>query len=189
MPSDLAPISTTTWVAVIFSTVPLMTLSSLAASSASVVKLSSAEAKSSVAEGVFVQILGSRGRVCADWCVTGGSRCLRSSPPVDSAGRSATEVEVAESRLWAVLSSGKVDGLSRFSSHVGAGTDAGRLADCWRESKVVLGPPWRTDWNNPSGRTSLSKPASKGNTSSVATASEQCQTTKAASRFWLLSLA
>ena len=33
MPSDLAPISTTTWVAVIFSTVPLMTLSSRAASS------------------------------------------------------------------------------------------------------------------------------------------------------------
>ena len=49
MPSDLAPMSTTTWVAVSFSTVPLITMSSPAASSLSVVKLSRAAAKSSLA--------------------------------------------------------------------------------------------------------------------------------------------
>ena len=73
MPSDLAPISTTTWVAVSFSTVPLMTRSSLTASSASVVKFSSTEAKSSprlflmrrivrgIVSGVRVRLLGGSG--------------------------------------------------------------------------------------------------------------------------------
>jgi len=38
-----------------------------------------------------------------------------------------------------------------------------------------VGLPWRADLNNTSGRTN-SEPASKGNTSTIATASKQCQT-------------
>src|ERR1700674_3407730 len=137
MPSDLAPISTTRWVAVIFSTVPLMTLSSRAASSLSVVKLSRAEAKSSVVEGCFssrfwfaslwVESLW-RELVCADWGGWGES-LFKVEPSGDSTGRSATEVEDAESRLWALLSSGKVDGLSRVFHARGCGDGCGRLAD------------------------------------------------------------
>ena len=171
MPSDLAPISTTTWVAVSFSTVPLMTWSSLAASSASVVKLSRAEAKSSV--GRACSSAESAVRHGQTGCGS-GECCLGragSGFSVDNGWRSKTRNPgcgrlFRRARLMASL------GFSRTRVR----GRCGRLADGWRESKVVLGPPWRTDWNNPSGRTSLRKPASKGNSSTIATASEQCQT-------------
>src|SRR6266436_10345116 len=131
IPSDLAPISTTTWVAVIFSTVPLMTLSSRAASSLSVVKLSSAEAKSSAVEG-FSSIF------CASICAGGGDwwgdcwddwdeTLFTVKPSRWSAGCSATEVAVAESRSWAVVSSDKVDGLSRVYLARGCGDGCGAV--------------------------------------------------------------
>ena len=41
-----------------------------------------------------------------------------------------------------------------------------------------MGSSWRTSFDNPSGRTSYCEPASKGNPSTIATASEQCQTPK-----------
>src|ERR1700722_9822247 len=115
-----------------------MTLSSRAASSVSVVKLSRAEAKSSVDEGCFsskfwvTSLCGESvccksvcdESVCTDW-VGWGESLFKVEPSGDSTGRSATEVEDEESRLWALLSSGKVDGLSRFSTHVGCGDGCG----------------------------------------------------------------
>jgi hypothetical protein len=102
------------------------------------VKLSRAEAKSSVVEGCFSSkfwvaalwveslllesfLLES---VCADWDGWGES-LFKVEPSGDSTGRSATEVEDAESRLWALLSSGKVDGLSRVFHARGCGDGCG----------------------------------------------------------------
>src|ERR1700758_5718850 len=52
----------------------------------------------------------------------------------------------------------------------------GCLADCRNGSKVVVGSTWRLNLNNPSVRTTKLNPRPIGNPSSVATASEQCQT-------------
>src|SRR5690348_2461018 len=41
-----------------------------------------------------------------------------------------------------------------------------------------MGSSWRTSFDNPSGRTSYCEPASKGNLSTIAIASEQCQTSR-----------
>jgi ATP adenylyltransferase len=41
---------------------------------------------------------------------------------------------------------------------------------------VVVGPPWRVSFNNPSCRTYYKEPASNGNSSTIATVREQCQT-------------
>ena len=41
---------------------------------------------------------------------------------------------------------------------------------------VVVGPPWRVSFNNPSCRTFYKEPASNGNSSTIATVREQCQT-------------
>ena len=95
MPSDFAPISTTTCVAVSFSTVPLMTRSSLTASSASVVKVSSAEAKSSLDDDASDDSLPA-----ADWVVSGNCCSVVGSASV-------TTVEV-ESEWGSVVSSNKV---------------------------------------------------------------------------------
>src|SRR5271157_1554809 len=110
MPSDLAPISTTTCVAVNFSTVPLMTRSSLTASSVSVVKVSSAVAKSSAAGTAGASstagAAGAGGGVS-----TGATVCTGASAAVASASfalsTSATAV-VVDSELGAVVSSNKV---------------------------------------------------------------------------------
>src|SRR5215470_1486986 len=111
MPSDLAPISTTTWVGVIFRTVPLSTLSSVTASSLSVVKLSRAAAKSSVEDCASSALLAvGVGKV---------------APSLDSGAPSATPVDTAKSRLWAVLSLDKFVASQRNFSHVGCGQDAG----------------------------------------------------------------
>src|SRR5678815_5906214 len=91
--------------------------SSRAASSVSVVKLSSAAAKSSVAEGFSSRFWIAS--LCADW--GWGESLFKVEPSADSTGRSTTEVEVAESMLWALLSSGKVDGLSRVFRARGCG--------------------------------------------------------------------
>jgi len=41
---------------------------------------------------------------------------------------------------------------------------------------VVVGPPWRVSFNNPSCRTFYKEPASNGNFSTITTVDEQCQT-------------
>src|ERR1700732_2919183 len=57
------------------------------------------------------------------------------------------------------------------------GEDAG---PAWRTAGVsrlvVVGSPWRVSLDNPSCRTFLQKPASKGNSSTIATPHKQCQT-------------
>ena len=45
---------------------------------------------------------------------------------------------------------------------------------------VVVGPPWRVSLDNPSCRTFYKEPASNGNSSTIATVREQCQTPKLA---------
>ena len=50
------------------------------------------------------------------------------------------------------------------------------VADCWTSRLVVVGPPWRVSLDNPSCRTFYREPASNGNSSTIATAREQCQT-------------
>ncbi len=50
------------------------------------------------------------------------------------------------------------------------------LSDCWTSRLVVVGPPWRVSLDNPSCRTFYKEPASNGNTSTITTAREQCQT-------------
>ena len=50
------------------------------------------------------------------------------------------------------------------------------VADCWMSRLVVVGPPWRVSLDNPSCRTFNREPASNGNSSTIATAREQCQT-------------
>ena len=104
--------------------------SSRAASSLSVVKLSRAEAKSSVVEGFssrfWVASLGD-GSACADW-VGWGEPLFKVEPSGDSTGRSATEIEDAESRLWALLSSGKFGGLSRVFHARGCGDGCGAIS-------------------------------------------------------------
>ena len=40
----------------------------------------------------------------------------------------------------------------------------------------MVGPPWRVSLDNPSCRTFYREPASNGNSSTIATAREQCQT-------------
>src|SRR5579864_1688076 len=49
-------------------------------------------------------------------------------------------------------------------------------ADCWMSRLVVVGPPWRVSFDNPSCRTFYKEPASNGNSSTIATTREQCQT-------------
>src|SRR5437016_6080015 len=96
-----------------------MTLSSRADSSLSVVKLSSAEAKSSVLGGCFSSRFWDSVR--ADWGVMGE---IVVEPSEEPAGCSATEV--AESKLRAVLSSSKIGGLSAVLPRTRVrGTDAG----------------------------------------------------------------
>ncbi len=41
---------------------------------------------------------------------------------------------------------------------------------------VVVGPPWRVSLDNPSCRTFYKEPASNGNSSTITTVREQCQT-------------
>src|ERR1700733_215476 len=50
------------------------------------------------------------------------------------------------------------------------------VADCWMSRLVVVGPPWRVSLDNPSCRTYNREPASNGNSSTITTAREQCQT-------------
>src|SRR5215472_1725440 len=60
---------------------------------------------------------------------------------------------------------------------IGCGTCA---ADCWTSRLVVVGSPWRVSLDNPSCRTFYKEPASNGNSSTIATVREQCQTPKLA---------
>src|SRR4029077_112804 len=101
MPSDLAPISTPTCVPVSLSTVPLITRSSLTASSASVVKVSSAAAKSSPGAGF------SSGAVveCSTSAEEASSAAVAFSAGVGSASDT---IMVVESEWWLVVSSNKV---------------------------------------------------------------------------------
>src|SRR6202012_1710271 len=50
------------------------------------------------------------------------------------------------------------------------------VADCWTSRLVVVGPPWRVSLDNPSCRTFYKEPASNGNSSTITTVREQCQT-------------
>jgi hypothetical protein len=50
------------------------------------------------------------------------------------------------------------------------------VADCWMSRLVVVGPPWRVSLDNPSCRTFNKEPASNGNSSTITTVREQCQT-------------
>src|SRR3984885_9347669 len=57
------------------------------------------------------------------------------------------------------------------------GEDAGSASRTAGVSRlVVVGSPWRVSLDNPSCRTFLQKPASKGNSSTIATPRKQCQT-------------
>src|SRR3954471_14036693 len=56
---------------------------------------------------------------------------------------------------------------------IGCGTC---FRDCWTSRLVVVGPPWRVSLDNPSCRTFNKEPASNGNSSTITTVREQCQT-------------
>ena len=159
MPSDFEPTSTTTWVAVSLTTVPLMTWSSPTDSSVSVVKFSSAAAKSSLAAGaqrlrVRKRELESRGGRKIGASVRGGS--LRSAGVVVRVSGASTTADppVCVSCADVMVSSGGVrvvGGAVVVQSHNllrharGCATNAGRsVADCWRGLQVALRPPWRT---------------------------------------------
>ena len=197
MPSDLAPISTTTCLSVSFSTVPLMTRSSLTASSASVVKVSSAEAKSSApaeAAGFFFGcgcgndgILFSSGRGHG-WFLIPGLREFELAPfPAFQILRAPdlrwkplsvqliAETELAESGVAGGACRRTRSCPLRYLALLRMRGGCGCFTDCRIESKVVVGSTWRVNLNNPSCRTTK-QPASKGNSSSITTASEQCQT-------------
>src|SRR5579864_5796940 len=104
MPSDLAPISTTTCVAVSLSTVPLMTRSSLTASSASVVKVSSAAAKSSTGAGLLSGADDDCGASSAEEAASAAVAAFCSA----GVGSASDTIVLVESELWLVVSSNKV---------------------------------------------------------------------------------
>src|SRR5579863_5319818 len=124
MPSDFAPMSTTTCVPVSLSTVPLMTRSSLTASSASVVKVSSTEAKSSPAAALSSNFSSDEepAAACGSTCSLGASAEWCCSAVVGSASVMTVEVD---SELGAVVSSNKVMPLRL----IGCGTCASGLLD------------------------------------------------------------
>src|ERR1700723_1236216 len=205
MPSDFEPKSTTTWVPVSLTTVPLITWSSPTDSSVSVVKFSSAAAKSSLAADVWVSgvvddeadedeaVAGAScvsaagvGAECseesgAEACAPAGEGCT-----VSGASRTA-DPPLCES-CSGVMVSRVVSGLRVSSYKVIAslprthvrdecGTITERcLADCWRGRQVALRPPWRTTLVQSQLPERRIEPASNGDSSTIAMASEQCQT-------------
>src|SRR5580704_11797179 len=184
MPSDLVPMSTTTCVEVSFSTVPLMTRSSPTASSVSVVKFSSAEAKSSLAclsstgAGCGASSLEAAESAVAAPVATGAGSCSVKlcSVEVSSAavGSASVTTAVAELELWAVVSSNKVMPLCCASHSVRE--DTGLVSGLLDESFGCGGLTLASELGQSQLPDVLQKPASKGNSSTIATPNKQCQT-------------
>ncbi len=142
-----------------------MTRSSLTASSASVVKVSSTEAKSSAAADLSSAAGG------GVWAGSSGGGCLGRLGLVLFC-RSRFSFSHDGGGGFGVVGGGLVEqGYASLVTGCGA-----CFADCWTSRLVVVGPPWRVSLDNPSCRTFNREPASNGNSSTIATAREQCQT-------------